>query len=99
MLISSEQAKPSKNSSVPEAISFDVFITSHDPHTLVTSFTADYSYICKKRARQSILSLLPPFYLSLIPFSVYIYVPNSPSALAQALVIAGSLLNSHNALL
>lgn len=108
------------HNSVSEGIFIDVFITSsRDLYMLVSSFTADYTCICKRgwdvqdQAQLcqfilfcfflllffyclfSHLSLSPPSLCLSISFSLL----NSLPALAQALVIAGSLLNSHNALL
>ncbi len=42
------QAGKTIRQSVSEALFIDVFIISHDPYMLVSSFTVDYTCICKK---------------------------------------------------
>lgn len=40
--------KTIQHNSVSEAIFIDVFITAHDPYMPVSSFTGDYTYMCKR---------------------------------------------------
>lgn len=96
---------------VSEAMFSDSFITSHDPHMLGPSFLVNYGCICKRgqgsgaalsvHSVKFFLHLYSHISLSLPCLCLYISLSllNSPPALTQALLIAGSLLNSHNALL
>lgn len=102
-----QTGKTIRHNSVPEGIFIDVLMTHmclYHHLQLIAVVSAKKGWdvqLCQSSL--SLFSLFCLFYhisiYPLIPLSGYISILNSPSALAQALIIAGSLLNSHNALL
>lgn len=77
------------HNSVSEAIFIDVFITSRDPYMLVSSFTVDYTCICKRGRGVQDQAQLCQFILSgfIFFFSLSLLPPFSFSTISLSVYI------------